>query len=898
MGVVYLAHDSRLERNVAIKALPEHLAIDSERLTRFQQEARALAALNHSNVASIYGMEEHDGHQYLVLEYVEGETLADVLDRGPMPIDEALETALQVAAGVEAAHNANVIHRDLKPGNIMITAGGAVKVLDFGLAKTGDASSTSFDPDAATRHSPTTPGAILGTASYMSPEQARGQSIDKRTDIWSFGVVFYEMLTGVGPFAGETATDSIGAVLHKDVDLSKLAHAPPDVHRVVQHCLRRNKDERLRDIGDARIDLTDALDQLGEFVPMGEHRSAATRSRRVGPLAIAVCLIVGAVIGAMLMSRLGSQDVPPRVVHVEFQSPPETTLVYTGDLASPAVVSPDGTHVVFGARDADGRRSLWLRSLNAPEAEELRGTENSHFPFWSPDGRSIGFFAGQWLKRIDLAARSIRNLCPATDGRGGTWTADGTILFAPTFRSSIHSVPDDGGDPVPVTTVDETRHTSHRWPFALPDGRRFLFIAIHHDPGRQSDNTIMLGSLDGGDPVPLMHGDFAVEVVDDSLLMVRDSVLFAVPFDPVKGIVTGDPIGIVQGVAGDLSTWRAAFSASRNDVLVYHRSSQRDEESLAMSEANVSTVIMRNGRPVYTRAEGLPQNSVGISPDGTSLAISAVNTGETDYDVWIHGIADPSQSLALAWTSQTTTRVTFAEGTEVNPIFSPDGGTVVFGRIYGSSGLGIVQKRVGGGREELLLEKTPDGPDLVPEDWSNDGRFIVFTKGKWISDRQDDLWVLPLDGGEPFPLVEAPGDDNRGQLSPNGRWLAYSADGSGTPEVVVIPFPPGWEDEDDAPPMDARWRVSIAGGITPRWSDTGDELFYLALSESLIAVAVQTDGVTFVHDTGTALFEMGVETGTDYGVFPGAQAFIVNSVAEKRDTAISLVLNWRSLLDG
>ncbi len=923
MGVVYLARDTKLDRPVAIKALPEHLADDPERLARFEREARTLAQLSHLNVAGIYGVEESDGQRFLVLEYVEGETLAERLDRGPLPVDEALEACAQIAAGVEAAHEAGVIHRDLKPANIKMTPEGVIKVLDFGLAKSteGHSSSSSGFSQIQTvtspgvAHSPTSPGVILGTAPYMSPEQARGRTVDKRTDIWSFGVILYECLTGAGPFLGETATDSIGAILHKDVDLDRL---PPTTPRMIRHmlgrCLERDRNQRLRDIGDARVEL--------ERAPAAGEDAHATAHGSSGPgmpaLGVAIVALLFGAIAAWFGRSAFDAPAPAEPLFATIEPAFGTSIIAIGDVAGPAVVAPEGDTVVFTARDDRGVQRLWVRELGSRVPTPLRGTDGATFPFWSPDGRAVAFFAAGELRRHDIATRSTRTLCAAPGGRGGSWFPSGDIIFAPGFQSGIYRVPDTGGDAQPVTTVDTARHTTHRWPHVIDGTSRFVYLAVHHDPSRSAESHLMLGSLDGSVHAELIQTEFSAQVVGDSLLFLTDDVLCAVGFDVAEGTISGDPRPVLDDVTGDATTWHSLISASSGGALVFHPEFRNETSSgesrtvavAGLGEATELIVRLRDGRPVNTLAEGVLQNSLQISPDGLSVAISGLMPDSlSDYDIWVYQALDPSSTFESAANlvpvagTQTPRRLTFLPGAEVSPVWSPDGSTIAFGRFTGEAELGIYTIPIEGGNPQALLlaDRDLEG-NIYPTDWTPDGRFIVYDKGSFIGGgASNDIYAIPAGGGEPLPLRVGPVEERYGSVSPDGRWLSFESTDTGTSEVYVVPFLPGWDAEREAgaavPSENARWRISLAGGRLPRWSNPGDELFYSSSSNSLIAVKWRTQDAAFVHDAGQALFDIVNESGTDYDVQRNGVSFVINQAGDTINTRLCLVLNWERLLE-
>ncbi len=922
MGVVHLATDSRLGRKVAIKALPEHLAADPDRLARFEREARTLASLNHANVGAIYGVEEVGAQRFLILEYVEGETLQDRLKRGPLPVDESVEVMVGVAAGLEAAHDAGIVHRDLKPGNIKITPEGKVKVLDFGLAKSSEGAASSSGValtnsptiSSPVEHSPTIPGAIMGTAPYMSPEQARGRAVDRRSDVWSFGVVLYECLTGISPFQGETATDSFGAILHRDADLSLLPpETPPMVRHVLRRCLERDRNERFRDIGDVRIE----LERGGES---SIDASVGAPGRRMGSARLALwttaALTVGA--GATLVAvRPLARPSAGEVVIASIDPAPGTTVITVGDVSGPAVISPDGRLVAFSARVGAGEQTLWLRPIDRAEPESLRGTESAMFPFWSPDSRSIGFFADGRLRRIDLSTRAARTLCDAPGGRGGAWLEGGVIVFSPGFQTPLHRVDAGGGASTPLTTLDPARSTSHRWPSPVRGTDRFVYLAVSHEPAQREGIGVFLGSLGGGPERELIRTGFGAQVVGDRLLFQLEHMLVAAEIDVAAGALTGEPIPVLEGVSGDPSTWHAGFSASDTGALVFHptapATSDADGSRVApepgLGESVRATIVERDGRPALVVADGMLQNTLATSPDGLSLAISGRwpnDAGEASYDIWVYELFGPETDWATrTWEPISRDvrprRFTFMAGDEVSPKWSPDGRHIAFGKVFGSAPLGLFVKPLDGGAERLALRVEPDELPVFPTGWSPDGRHIVCRRGPFIGGASEgSLVAVPFGGGEPIGLLTGEADAGAGCVSNDNKWLAYDSGHGGAPEVYVTAFAPGWEAERAAgrpvPEEGQRWRISIAGGFGPVWGRNGDMLYYASSSNSVIGVGWKTDGTRFVCDAGQPLFDFPGEAGAVFDVLPSDQYFVVNTTLAARDTEIRLVLNWPALL--
>jgi eukaryotic-like serine/threonine-protein kinase len=914
MGVVYLARDARLERDVAIKALPEELAQDPVRLERFEREARTMASLNHPNLAGIHGIEEQDGAKYLVLEFVEGETLADRLDRGPLPVDEAIELAVQIAAGIEAAHEAGVIHRDLKPANIIVTPDGQAKVLDFGLARTdeGDQSSTGgLDSPTMTlpQHSPTIAGAILGTAAYMSPEQARGRRVDKRSDIWAFGVVLYEMLVGASPFQGETATDSIGAVLHKEVDLSRLpTETPANVRRVLGRCLVRDKTLRYRDIGDVRLELLRCED--------GALQDSPPRRSR-GPMVVAAVLAVACVgLVIAVLSIMGQRSVGAGMplVRLSIEPPAGAKFRLSGDLSGPAAISRDGKRVVFAASPAESSRRLWVRDLSDAQSRELKGIENARFPFWSPDGRYVGYFTATELRTYDTVSDTVVTVCKSAQGRGGSWTDDGRIIFAPRFRGGLVIVDADGGEPVPLTTLDEELHTSHRWPFVIPGTTRYLFIAVSNRAGEGVNDAIYLGDLASDrPPQKLQPSGFSGAFAAGNLLFVRDGALLARPLDPATGVLTGQTSLIARDIDPDQSTWNAQFSVSDTGVLVYAAMSEQadgqprpEQDTHAWDlEGDRITAFDYEGHETTAYAVDTPIRFIDLSPDGTMIAYETIGN-DGFIDIWLHPTAyasdldadsvDPDR-IKAAVIDPRPQRFTSLPGAEVIPTWSPDGTEIAF-RWDGDAThpRGIYRKRIGEGTETLVRDN--QGAGDYPVDWTPDGKYLIVVSGSVITSEVNDIWALPVDGGEMIPLVTDPGGDYYPKVSPDGRWLVYLRSGAdgGSWDVTVIPFAPAWPE----PLRDRRWIVSQGVSYVPRWSPEGDELFFIDEDGRLMSVDVQSTGDSIAFSAPRMLFQTSWDIGQTYDVFPEGVGrdnhfAFVNSTSEN-EKRIHVVLNWKALL--
>jgi len=901
MGEVWRARDTRLDREVAIKALPEHFAADEERLRRFEREAKAVASLNHPAVAQIYGVDQIDDTCFLVLELVAGETLGERLARGPLPLDEALRVGAQIADALEAAHEAGVIHRDLKPANVLVTHAGQVKLLDFGLAKPvrdgGDGESTT-DSVLSTEA-----GRLLGTPTYMAPEQARGRPIDRRVDVWAFGCVLFECLCGRRAFAGESLSDVLAAVLEKQPDWSALPALPPRVEELLRRCLEKDARLRLRDLGEARILLdTPALWDA----PTASAEAAPPRARSFATL------LLGALIALPLALWWRGDAAPAGPLHVSVPAPAGTRILFAGDLAGPPVLSPDGSTLAFCAARTGEPRRLWVRRLDEPEARELARTENALFPFWSADNQQVGFFSDQRLRRYHLGTDTQHEVATARAGRGGTWTDDGRILFTPGFREGLWIVDAGGGTPELVTEVDRDKHTSHRWPSMIPGTKQYVFSAVTPVVGATQHNALYLGVLD--DPAPprrLLASDFSGACVDGWLLHVRESSLLATRLDEARDGGGATPHVLARGMLPDSATWHGQFSVSATGELALYRTDldeAREIVARAYSWAAAGDRVTSHsydGRETTSYSAGVPFYSLALRSDGRMLAMDVL-APDGFTDIWLHPTAwipDPGtgpnpaseEAAADSVIEPTPQRLTFLPGLEVRPAWSPDGSEVVF-RWDGDATRprGLYRKRVGGGSVELLRDNR--GADDHPSDWGADGRYVIVTTDTMLPTELNDIIAVPVDGGPEVPLVTDPGPQFQGRVSPDGRWLAY-CDSSDDPVIFVVPFAPRH-------PEGARgrkWLVSEARGYMPRWSPDGDELFYVDETGMLFSVGVDTQAESFSHAPPRALFASPWVLDGTFDVTPdavdGLNAFMFSDRSPAPDAPISLVLNWPALLE-
>jgi serine/threonine protein kinase len=859
MGEVYRARDTRLGRDVALKVLPTMLAGDPERLARLEREARLLAALNHPNIAQIYGLEESNDVRAVVMELVEGETLADRLAKGALPIDHSLQIAIQIADALVAAHRAGIVHRDLKPGNIMLNKTGA-KLLDFGLAKTGAAVLGPTSQSIPTATPITQPGSILGTLQYMAPEQVEGQEADPRTDIFAFGVVVYEMVTGRKAFAGTTSASLFSAILKdQPPPLSTVQPVTPAaLDRSVRRCLAKDRDDRWQT---AR----DLLEELKWIAIEGERAApdAATRVRRRArdaELTVATALIV-AILMFMAMRSLRPSAPESIVTRLDLVTPP------TSDSFSFAL-SPDGRQVAFVAI-ADGTARLWVRPFDSGNARSFPGSEGASYPFWKPDGGAIGFFAQDKLMRVDVAGGMPLELTKVPGARGGTWNQDGVIVFAPQL-GELMRITATGGTPVALT--HPVPGQSHRWPQFLPDGRHFLFLSTL---GQPSTHGVYLGSLDGREPTRLLTAETAaVYAPPGYLLRVIDRVLVAHPFNPESGVVSSESVPLAQQVGTDDATFHSAFSVS--PTALAHRVAGPVRRQLVWLDraGHVTGTVGPSDDAALANPE--------LAPVGRRIAVTRYVQG--NFDIFIVENAEEGPK----------SRFTFDPAIDRAAVWSPNAGGLVFSSNRNGR-YDLFEKVGSGASDEKPLLATPQ--DKVACDWSPDGRFLLYASDDPTTG--SDLWALPMIGdGKPFPVVRTSADERQGQFSPDGRWVAYVSNETGIDEVYIRPFP-------DA---GGKKQASTNGGVDPRWGRDGRELFYVAPDGKLMAVAIHVDPDGRAVNPGppTALFPTRLATGANitvgflsrpqYAVAPDGR-FLMNVTADDNVVSpISIVLNWATLL--
>jgi eukaryotic-like serine/threonine-protein kinase len=879
MGEVYRARDTKLGRDVAIKVLPEAFAGDADRMARFQREAKVLASLEHPNIAAIYGLEDSSNTRALVMQLAEGPTLADRIRQGPIAIDDALHIAREICDALEYAHEKGIIHRDLKPANVTVSSDDTVKVLDFGLAKALESGPSTEDiaNSPTLSRMATQTGVLLGTAAYMSPEQAKGKPVDRRADIWAFGCVLYEMLTGKQAFGGETVTDTLAAIMRAEPEWSLLPSATPVRVRVLlQRCLQKDPKQRLRDIGDARISLDEVLSGAPDPALAGTPQAAASFWRRALPWAVAAVFVLTTGSLAFIHFR-EKPPAPAELMRLEIPLPENTT----GD-PSVFALSPDGRQLAFAATGSDGVQRLWVRPLDSLEARPLPGSESPGIPpfFWSADSRFIAFDGGGKLEKIDISGGPPQTLCTiAKHAVGGTWNRDGVIIF-PLIPGPLMRVSADGGTASPITTLDASRgEIGDDDPHFLPDGRHFLFERASTMP---EYNGTYIGSLDAKpgeqDSKRLLaaHGvTYAPSASDPDvgyLLFLRDGALMAQPFDARRLELTGEPVAMSERASV------SGFSVSGTGVLV-------DRTGVALNSASTGLIqgqltwFDRDGKVLGTLGEPGLYGSLALSPDGKRLAFERVDPQAQNRNIWLYDIA-----------RGVPTRFTFDQF-DLDPVWSPDGSRVAFTAAL--SGLDLYVKASNMAGQNQLLFKSSDYK--FPTSWSRDGHFLLYSS----LGPPTRIWALPLDGAadrQPIPVANSQFNEAMARFSPDGRWIAYQSDESGKTEIYVQPFDASSAAKSSSAastPMTGKWLVSNGGGGSPLWRGDGKELFYLSPGGMVMAVAVNVIGV-FQAGVPKALFKVPLGV-INWDVTPDGRRFLFAAPsATAARPFFTVVLNWQA----
>lgn len=841
MGEVYRAKDTRLGRDIALKILHESFACDSDRLRRFEQEARAVATLNHPNILAIHDIGERNGTRFLISEFLEGETLRETLDRGPLSQRKAIDYGVQIAQGLAAAHDKGIVHRDLKPENIFITRDGRVKILDFGLAKLAQAPDTRPPEGATLTSSHTAAGVVMGTASYMAPEQVRGEPADPRTDIFAFGAMLYEMVSGKRAFRRDTSAETMTAVLKDDPpefsDTSGIAISPT-FERIVRRCLEKNPEQRFQ----SARDLSFALSALS-----GTESSAAARAaavpRRVSIVRWGAIIFLLALVAALTWA-IARRPVSATRMQFALPVPDEMSI-------SHMALSHDGAMLVFvSPEESSAMPMLFMQRVGSPNVTPLPGTQGASYPFWSPDGAYVGFFANGKLQKIAVAGGTPQVLATALEGRGASWGSNGVIIYAPDPQSAINRINADGSGMAAITEhIRGPQDQSHRWPVFLPDGEHFLFWAGNFANLRDDQSSgIYLTSLSAKERrlLVLCHSSFGY---DANALFYTDEQkqLVSIPFDPSGAKVSGSSSVVSTLVGFQPSTYWSAFAVSQNGTLIYNV-----DVGAAQSEI---TWMDRSGKTLGRIGEPAIMANPDLSPDDTRLAVDISDPKANNVDIWI----ESTRTVASA-------RFTFDPSEEVVGVWSRSGNMLAF--RMAAQGAGLTIKSASGLERERRIYTTPLADDIIPNSWTLDDRQVLCTHE---TPSRNYLELMPVSGGQPTRFLTDKSSQSNGQISPDGKWVAYASDESGAWEIYVTSFPGAA----------GKWQVSRGGGNEPRWRADGREVFYIAPNGMLMAVPVNAASL-FASGTPVPLFQVHGRapiSSTDvftYDVAKDGKRFLVN----------------------
>ncbi len=865
MGEVYKAIDTRLDREVAIKVLHAKVANSADIKERFEREAKVIAGLNHPNICTLFDIGSEDGIDYLVMEYIEGETLSDRLTKGPLPNEELLTVAIQIADALDKAHKQGLVHRDLKPGNVMLTKEGA-KLLDFGLAKfTPQAGFLDALSSAETRTTPlTTQGAIIGTLQYMSPEQLEGEEADARSDIFAFGATLYQMATGQNAFEGKSRASLIASVLKEQPrDISEITTKTPlALEKVIKQCLSKDPDQRWQSAGDLKRSLT-LISEGGSIST--ESRAVKSASPSTLPWVLVATLAVAAIVFATLWRSNGGA--PAGEIRSRFLEPIGAEFVSWA--GGDAVLSPNGLALAFLASATAAREDesmIWVRALNSLEAQPLRGTEGATFPFWSPDSKSIGFFSGGKLRKILATGGPALTLCDAPQSRGGSWNSDDVILFSPKSDGPIHRVGAGGGEPQVALSLDTAfSDYTHRWVKFLPDGDHFLYFARTEGEAGGEQDAICVASLSGGDRKRLINARSNAEFCDGHIIFVRDNVLMAQPFDVSSTENSGDVFSVAENVTYAPDWSRGVFSAIEGGKILYRAGLLTRETQLRILDGS--------GKTLDTIGSAAQSRFARISPDGRKVVFSLTEPGAPNADIWMYHLEQG-----------TRTRLTFEETSEYSPVWSPTGDRVAY--ISSKGVFRIFLRDIGGSGEATLL--LSDTAAITPVDWSEDGKYLIYERLSPITG--SDVYAKKVDDdSDPVALLNSEDWELDPALSPDGRWLAYSAN-SNSLEVFVTNFPS----------PDGKWQISLNGGGKPRWSADGGKLFYVDSRDNVVSVDVDGSGKSFRVGKATQLFRLRAErTGSSYDVFNDGKRFLVNArLGDNYVPSMVLIQNWNASNSG
>jgi serine/threonine protein kinase/Tol biopolymer transport system component len=928
MGEVYRARDTKLGREVALKVLPAAFASDPERMARFRREAQVLASLNHPNIAAVYGLEDGtlptdkpvEVHldpnsssrapvvvsgepPALVMELVEGPTLSERLRQRRIELEDSLPIARQIAEGLEAAHDRGIIHRDLKPANIKIRPDAVVKILDFGLAKAiqGDPSSSDLQNSPTISYMSTMAGVILGTAAYMSPEQAKGKPLDRRTDVWSFGCVLFEMLSGKQAFVGETSSDILADVIRGEPRWQELPEStPPRLSELLRRCLQKDPKQRLQAIGEARIAVEQTLAELMVaanpsstgtapapsgiaapasspsvinpasqiFAPPPTAATVAAAPPTKNILPTIVALFFAALASWFAYNYFAHLPKPAPAIVTQLLPPDGETFALRGNYAGPPVLSPDGRFLAFVAATKDGVRHLWIRPLADPKLQMIANSDGATEPFWSPDSHSVAYFAAGKMYRVDVAGGSPRVVTDASNSRGGAWSPSGTILYGPNPALGLWTVPDSGGAGQPFTKPEAIVHTpNRRWPQFLPDGKHFLCFA--RSDVSASESGVFAGSLDGGPLKLVLHSDSsAVYAPPGYLLYVQGGVLVGQKFDARTLSVSGEPLPLAQHAEVNSIVYRGIVTASDNGILVYGTGSG-EQGSYSINWAD------REGKILGTVGDPAEYSDPRISHDGTKLAVS-IDTGEGGNNIWVIDLVHGTRN-----------RVTFGNGINAGSTWSPDDKSLIF-----SSGRGGIyqlyqQPADGSGEAKRLTDSTTTE---IAGYWSRDGKYLAYTVPNPTSGANQ-IWILPLTGGaKPYPFIQGNYEALNPAISPDSKWLAFTSNETGHNEIYVVPLAGGA----------GKWQISSGGGIEPRWSAAGDEIAYISPDGDLMAASIDSSANSIRVGNVAKLLHVGETSALTifrYDVSPDSKRFLVLTVGTQAHTdPLTIVTNWPALL--
>jgi eukaryotic-like serine/threonine-protein kinase len=867
MGEVYRARDTRLDRTIAIKVLNSQLVGNAELRGRFEREAKIISQLQHPHICVLHDVGSEGSTEFLVMEFLEGESLADRLKRGPLPQAELLKIAVQISDALEKAHRAGVVHRDLKPGNVMLTKLGA-KLLDFGLAKPAAANvatrhgsgSASVIAGALTQTSPTatplsTVGAVIGTVQYMSPEQIQGIEADARSDIFAFGAMLYEMATGKRAFEGKTQASIVGQILAVDPPAASTVRpeTSPALDRVIRLCLEKDADERIQTAHDLKLNLQAVAEHPADAASVNQQATSSARGRTGWIAALIAALALGALAAILLY-----HPAKPASTRTSINPPPTIAFHLADDWAGPPVLSPDGKLIAF--TDA-GKREIWVRPVNSLEAHPLEGTTGATFPFWSPDSRSLAFFiVGKGLKRVDLNGGPPTDVAAAMQGRGGAWGSAGVIVFSPAPDAPLMKVNANGGTAELLTKIDPSMHTSHRWPAFLPDGKHILYLALNHEASKASNDAIYYASLDGRENRLLFHTQSSPVYAAGYLLFVRGDKLLAQSFEPAKGELKGDPQPVASGVILDGSDWHMDVSATEDGLLVYGSGATRTSQLVWLD---------RSGKDVGVAADNIAGSPLmHLSPEGDRVALQ-MESGMGTADIYVLDLARGVR-----------TRLTFGPVSNVIPRWSPDGKWIYYSSLRnGHYGMFRRPADASGDEESVFAV----GRDVSPADLSPDGKTVLMSES--AEEQNFSIWALPLaEPRKPRKIIED--GHYAASFSPDGRYVVYDSRESGQSQVYVVPFGD----------RKGRWQVSSTSGAIPRWSKDGKEIDYVESANgvfSIVAVPVKEQGDQLQFGSPQTLVgNMNAATFPTFDVSPDGKKILLPRLSQQGNQSVTLVTNF------